>query len=252
MGSKLRSAYAWVLLSVIMLPLFPVARLVSLLTGRMDPRRDGLRVFTATWVSLYGRLTPLYRFQIAGRQRLPRGPHVLVANHESGLDVLCLLLLRTPARFLAETWMFRVPLSGRLFRRCRHIPVEPGNRESGRRALAAAAEALAEGTPVAMFPEGGMFPDGLGAFRPGAFVAAQRAGVPLVPVLLEGTGRAWRPGTMTVQGRHEIRISVLEPLSADEVKSAEPEALSSWVRAALLAARCAGAADFESEQEDQP
>ena len=252
MGSKLRSVSAWVLLSLIMLPLFPVAWLVALLTARFDPRRDRLRVFTATWVSLYGGTTPLYRFRIEGRQRIPGGPHVLVANHESGLDVLCLLLLRTRARFLAESWMFRVPLSGRLFRRCRHIPVEPGDRESGRRALAAAAEALAEGTPVAIFPEGRMFPDGLGSFRPGAFVAAQRAGVPLVPVLLEGTGQAWRPGSMLVQGRHDIRISVLEPLSADEVKSAEPDVLSARVRAALLAARRAAAADANPNPEEVP
>jgi 1-acyl-sn-glycerol-3-phosphate acyltransferase len=230
------------LLLVIILPLFPVAWLVWLLTGRLDPHRDGLRVLTANWASLYGRTSPLYRFRIEGRERLPDGPHVLVANHESGLDILCLLLLRTRARFLAETWMFRIPLSGALFRRCRHIPLEPGDRESGRRALFTAAEALAEGTPVAIFPEGKMTPGGPAEFRPGAFVLAHRAGVPLVPVLLEGTGRAWRPGTMVVQGRHEIRISVLEPLSEDEVKSAEPDLLSARVRAMLVAAR-RGAAD---------
>jgi 1-acyl-sn-glycerol-3-phosphate acyltransferase len=95
---------------------------------------------------------------------------------------------------------------------------------------------------VAIFPEGKMTPGGPAEFRPGAFVLAHRAGVPLVPVLLEGTGRAWRPGTMVVQGRHEIRISVLEPLSEDEVKSAEPDLLSARVRAMLVAAR-RGAAD---------
>ncbi len=252
MGSKLRSAYAWVLLLVIILPLFPVAWLVWLLTGRLDPRRDGLRVLTARWASLYGRTSPLYRFRIEGRERLPDGPHVLVANHESGLDILCLLLLRTRARFLAETWMFRIPLSGALFRRCRHIPLEPGDRESGRRALAGAAEALAEGTPVAIFPEGKMTPGGPAEFRPGAFVVAQRAGVPLVPVLLEGTGQAWRPGTMVVHGRHEIRITVLEPFSADDVKSAEPEALSARVRAALLAARRAPMDESDPNPEDLP
>ena len=252
MGSKLRSAYAWVLLSVIMLPLFPVAWLVWRLTGRLDPQRDRLRLFTATWVSLYGRTSPLYRFHIEGRERIPTGPHVLVANHESGLDVLCLLLLRTRARFLAESWMFKIPLSGNLFWRCGHIPVEPGDRESGRRALAAAAEALDAGTPVAVFPEGRMSPDEMAEFRPGAFVAAQRAGVPLVPVLLEGTGRAWRPGTMVVQGRHDIRIAVLEPLGADEVKASDPEALSARVRGALLDARRLYPDPPQPSQEDPP
>jgi len=74
-------------------------------------------------------------------------------------------------------------------------------------------------------------------FRAGAFVAAQRAGVPIVPLLLEGTGTAWRPGTMVVRGRHEIRIVVLPEISAEVVGRESPERLSELARSAILAAR---------------
>ncbi len=236
MGSVLRSLYAWLLLSALMLPLFAVATVYRRLTARSDPRRDRLRVFAAAWISLYGRFTPLYDFRIEGRERLPRGaPYVLVANHESGLDALILLMLRTPARFLAEDWMFRIPLARGLFEACRHIPLRVGDRESGRRALATAAEALGAGTPVAMFPEGQLNPAGLGEFRPGAFVLARRAGVPIVPVCIEGAGRAWQPGRFVVQGRHAIRITVLEPVPAQEVARTEPDALRARVRDRLAA-----------------
>lgn len=240
--SRIRSAYAWALLSLIMLPLFPAASLRRAWTARSDPHRDRLRVFVARWVSLYARLTPLYHFRVEGLERLPAGPHVLVANHESGLDVLCLLRLHTPARFVAEHWLFAIPLAGRLFEDCRHLPVEIGDRESGRRALVEAEAALSEGTPVAVFPEGRLSPRGLGSFKPGAFVLARRAGVPLVPVLIEGAARAWQPGALTVHGRHEIRIAVLDVLSADEVKATGADALSERVRAQLLAARSAPSA----------
>ncbi len=235
--SRIRSAYAWALLTLVMLPLFPVASLRRVLTARSDPQRDRLRVFVARWVSLYGRFTPLYHFRIEGREHLPKGAHVLVANHESGLDVLCLLQLHSPARFLAEHWLFAIPLAGRLFEDCRHLPVEIGNRESGRRALVEAEEALAAGTPVVVFPEGTLSPGGLSEFKPGAFVLAKRAGVPLVPVLIEGAARAWQPGALIVEGRHDIRIAVLPPLGADEVKAAEAEVLSQRVRDRLVAAR---------------
>ena len=43
-ASRLRSAYAWALLSLIMLPLFPVASVWRWLTSRSDPRGDRLRV----------------------------------------------------------------------------------------------------------------------------------------------------------------------------------------------------------------
>lgn len=238
MWSTIRSTYAWLLLSVIMLPLFPSAWLFAALTRRGDPKRDRLRVLVASWVSVYARLTPLYGFHVEHRERLPaEGAYVLIANHESGLDVLSLLFLRTRARFLAEHWIFKVPLAGPMMRRCRHIPVKLGDKESGRAALEEVGRALAEGTPVAIFPEGELSPDGMAPFRAGAFVAAHRAGVPIVPLLLEGTGSAWRPGTMVVRGRHEIRIAVLPEIAAEVVARESPERLSELARSALLGAR---------------
>ncbi len=112
--------------------------------------------------------------------------------------------------------MFRIPLAGWLFRACRHIPVKPGDRESGRRALEAAESSIDSGTPVAIFPEGKLSPDGLSEFKPGAFVLAARTGTPIVPVRLSGTGRAWRPGTVVVRGAHQIGISLHAPIRGDD------------------------------------
>jgi len=232
--SRLRSAYAWLLLSVIVLSLFVVLPLVRLALAPFDPHKDRLRSLVAWWVSWYGRLSPLYRFHIVGRKHLPRqGPYVLVANHESGLDIVCLLQLASPARFLAEHWIFATPIAGWLLKVCDHIPVEVGNRESGAAALASAEAALAAGTPVAIFPEGHLHPDGLGRFRPGAFVLAKRSGLPLVPVRISGTGAAWRPGTVVVHGRHEIEVRVLPPIESREVRESEPEVLLERTRAAI-------------------
>lgn len=223
-----------------MLPLFPVVAVVALLTRPIDRQRDGLRIFVSTWVASYALLTPLYRFDIEGRERLPQQqPYVLVANHESGLDTLCLLLLRTPARFLADSWLFRIPLAGWLFRLCRHIPVRAGDPKSGRRTLATAQSALEEHSPVAIFPEGRLSPDSLADFQPGAFVLAQRAGVAIVPVLIEGAGHAWRPGTLVVRGRHRVRIAILDPIGSDEVKATAPEGLAARARERINGARSA-------------
>jgi 1-acyl-sn-glycerol-3-phosphate acyltransferase len=67
-------------------------------------------------------------------------------------------------------------------------------------------------------------------FQAGAFVLARRAGVPVVPVRIHGAGRAWRPGTLVVSGSHEIRIRVLDPVSAQEVAAAEVDGLCRRVR----------------------
>jgi 1-acyl-sn-glycerol-3-phosphate acyltransferase len=120
-------------------------------------------------------------------------------------------MLRTPARILGHHRYLKIPLAGWLFRAAGMIPVKPGDRDSGRAALAAIQDSLQAGTPVVVFPEGDLFPDAMSEFRNGAFVAAKRARVPIVPVLLEGMGQAWRPGTLVVKGRHELRIAADRP-----------------------------------------
>ena len=254
MGSRIRSTLAWALLLAILLPAVPIFWIGHLLTGPFDRRRDGFRKATSAWISLYAILTPLYRFRLEGTANLPRrGPYVLVANHESGLDVLSLLRLRTPSRFLVNASLFRIPLARWFFGLARHIPLELGNAESGRRALERAGRALAEGTPVAVFPEGELLPEGMGAFRPGAFVAAKRAGVAIVPVLLEGAGSVWAPGSFTVQGVHEIRVAVLPPVGVDHVAKLSVEELSARVRSLLLAARrYTGERDRANAPQGQP
>ena len=74
----------------------------------------------------------------------------------------------------------------------------------------------------------------------GAFVSALRAGVPVVPVLLEGAGGVWKPGSFAVRGRHEIRVAVLDPIPTTDLGDSSAEDLSELVRRRLLEARNLG------------
>ena len=215
MISTLRSVYAWALFGLILLPVFILAQAEAAVHALRGSRRDGLRRRVAKGLSLYARLSPLYDFRVEGREHLPRsGPYVLVANHESLLDPLCLFLLELPVRILASDRALRVPVVSTLFRACEHIGVDRSDPGSRKRALDTACSALEAGTPVAIFPEGQLpdTPGELATFHNGAFVAAQSCRVPIVPVVLSGTGRAWAPDTVVVTGRHEIGVRVLPPL----------------------------------------
>jgi 1-acyl-sn-glycerol-3-phosphate acyltransferase len=73
------------------------------------------------------------------------------------------------------------------------IPIE--RTKVTRRSADAAAELIDEGWSMLIFPEGGRSPDGWGQpFRGGAAYLAQRCGIPVVPVHVEGTGRILRKG----------------------------------------------------------
>lgn len=233
MISTLRSIYAWGLFGLILVPVFILAQLEAAAHSLRGTPRDGLRRRVARGLSRYARWSPLYDFRIEGREHLPTsGPYVLVSNHESLLDPLCFFLLETPARILASDRALRVPFVATLFRSCEHIGVNRSDADSRKRALDTACLALEDGTPVAIFPEGQLpsAPGEMAEFHTGAFVAAQSCGVPVVPVVLSGTGRAWAPDTVVVEGRHAIGIRVLAPL---EPGDGDPEDLARTVRSLM-------------------
>ena len=137
-----------------------------------------------------------------------RGAVVYVANHQAMLDIPALALaVPDPFVFVARSELRRLPLVGSILARSLCVFVDrhaPGGTEA---ALAEAAGRLAEGHSVLFFPEGSRSYDGrLGAFYPGAFRLAERAGVPVVPVGIGGTHgllnerqKAARPGRVTIR-----------------------------------------------------
>ncbi len=153
--------------------------------------------------------TPCFRLRVVGREHLPHGACVVVANHASYLDAAYLVLaLRRWMRFLVWETHYNTPGLGHVYRLLRCIPVEiwnegpPIRREAYRTALTH----LHRGGTLGVFPEGGRTPDGrFMRWRDGAARLALRAGVPLVPVTLNGAYEVWpmhrrwpRPGVVEV------------------------------------------------------
>ncbi len=125
-------------------------------------------------------------------ERLPDGPLIVVSNHTSYADGILLALacrdLGRSLRLLATAGVFRAPLLGPVITRLGFIPVHRGS-ASAADALDAAADALAAGEAVGLFPEGritrdpGKWPE---RAKTGAVRLALRTGAPVVPVALNG------------------------------------------------------------------
>ena len=143
-------------------------------------------------------------------------PCVVVANHESYLDgVVLAATLPADFGFVIKREMRAVPAAGWLLERIGAHFVDRKRRQPRRPRRARACCAMPSGArrwcsspraPSTTAP-------GLLPFRNGAFAAAQRAGLPLVPLVIRGTRRRLPPGTLTPwPGR--IGVTVLAPLHA--------------------------------------
>jgi len=137
----------------------------------------------------------LFRVEGRGGEHVPaRGPVLLVANHSSFLDPpLVGGVAPRPVSFMAKEELFRVPVLGALIRRLNARPVRRDGADAG--ALRTALRILQEGGVLLMFPEGTRGPEGtLREPKPGAAMLAVLSGAPVVPVFLQGSGRAWPRG----------------------------------------------------------
>jgi 1-acyl-sn-glycerol-3-phosphate acyltransferase len=154
-----------------------------------------------------------------GLENVPQGAFVYCANHQSLLDILVLgAVLPGDFKWAAKRSLMKIPFLGWHLRLAGHVPVD---REAGSRAAAQVIgrfeEVLKGGKPLLVFPEGTRSEDGIvRPFKNGGFHAAIRAGVPVVPVALEGTHQLMKKGAIdSGQGTmRQVRIHVGAPLYA--------------------------------------
>src|SRR5438067_779311 len=220
------------------LALFPLALLLWLITVPFDARLRWLHQFTCFWASLYTWLNPVWRVHVEGRDKIrPDVPYVMVANHQSLLDILVLFRLFRHFKWVSKIENFRVPFIGWNMALNRYIKLRRGSRESVARALDACERALAQGSSIMMFPEGPRSPDGrLRAFKPGAFTLAQRTGAPILPIVIEGTASALPKRGFVLQGRHAIRVRVLDEIPHASFAAEPVERVTDAVRERFVAA----------------
>jgi 1-acyl-sn-glycerol-3-phosphate acyltransferase len=136
----------------------------------------------------------------------------VVANHQSMLDILLISRVPREMKWVAKESLFRIPWMGWMFVLSGDIPVRRGDADSASSALRKAKEYLARGMSVMLFPEGTRSRDGaLGTFKSGAFRLAIDAGVPVLPIVVEGTAAGYPKGSPWVRPcRGTARI--LEPV----------------------------------------
>ena len=142
--------------------------------------------------------------------------YVIMANHESGLDIPALLTALPPAielRFLAKKSLFGVPFLGWAMRVMGFIPVDREDRSTATATLARTLAEVRDGCSPLVFPEETWTLDGrLLPFQRGGFLVALKSGLPILPVGLEGPRLVFPPEARTIRQQPvTVRIGVPIP-----------------------------------------
>jgi 1-acyl-sn-glycerol-3-phosphate acyltransferase len=234
---RLLSTLFWAFLVVSSLLCFPVALVIWAVTAPFDRRRAVLHQFTCFWASLYTWLNPVWPVTVAGREHIRReATYVMVANHQSLLDILVLFRLFVHFKWVAKIELFKIPCIGWNMSLNRYVKLRRGDPESIARMMWTCERRIADGSSIMMFPEGTRSADGrLKPFKHGAFTLAQRARVPLLPIVIEGTADALPKRGFILQGRHHIRVRVLPEIPYADFARERVEVLTERVHGVFAA-----------------
>ena len=152
---------------------------------------------------------------VNGQSSIFDTPHVIICNHQSHLDLMCLMLLTPKIVFLTNDWVWHNPFYGFIIRQAEYYPVSEGIDT-----LMPRLRSLVErGYSIAVYPEGTRSPDcRIGRFHQGAFHLAEQLGVDVLPFVLYGAGKVL-PKKEKHMHKWPIRIEIDKRISPEEMRS---------------------------------
>jgi 1-acyl-sn-glycerol-3-phosphate acyltransferase len=210
----LRSAIVWITGIIILVGLFPVSFIIWILVFPFDVNRKVMHRMLIYQSIILVRIIPFWKLKIEGKEKIHRNQtYVIISNHASLADIIMINCLGCNFKWISKIENSKVPVLGWYLRMADYITVDRNDEDSKINMLTRSLMCLKKGISLMIFPEGTRATDGTpGIFRRGAFQLAIEAGVPILPVVLKGTGGLLpKHGFLLGDTRH-IVIRVLDPV----------------------------------------
>jgi 1-acyl-sn-glycerol-3-phosphate acyltransferase len=176
-----------------------------------------------------------FQVRCFGRERIPAtGGALVLANHQSNLDpVLIGMMFNRRLNYLARNTLFGFAPFRWLIRSLDAIPID---REGlGLSGLKETLKRIRRGEMVLMFPEGTRSGDGRPrSIKAGFSAVARRAGVPLLPLALDGAFDAW-PRRHRFPRPALVRVEIGDPITPQDVARLDDTQLAAEVESRILA-----------------
>jgi 1-acyl-sn-glycerol-3-phosphate acyltransferase len=230
-----KSAIGWIIGISYMIVLFPLTFILWLLALPFDRERSFTHWLLVYQSLIFTRLMPIWKVSVEGRNKAKRNTtYVVIANHQSILDILLLNCLRYKFKWISKIENTKVPLLGWYLKMADYITVDRGDDESKAEMLERSYQCLNNGISIMIFPEGTRSRDReIGFFKRGAFQLAIQANVPLLPVVIDGTGGILPKHGIIFRGGNKIKIRVLDPVLPETFGTDNPDLLAQKIQTVM-------------------
>lgn len=205
--------YGYFVVGCLFISIFILLSLLLPLSKKIKKRFIHKLIQLGTKTLVYG--TVIVKTRVQGLENVDwNKPKVIIANHQSFLDILVILMQNPKIIMLTNEWVYNSPFFGFLVRYADFYPVASGYESS----VDHLKEVINDGYSIAVYPEGTRSPDGqLKRFHKGAFLLAEKLNIPIQPLLIHGSGDVTRKhdfmtdfGQMTLRFLPEISLDNAE------------------------------------------
>lgn len=230
------SIWSWLVLGIVVIIWTPLVALTLLVTYPFDKGRYAPGYLFRKLTVVHQVLNPLWTFRTSGTMITdPRRPYVVVANHQSFVDILLISHLPWEMKWLSKESILKIPCVGWMMRMAGDIRLVRGQKDSVIAAMASMHDRLSKKVSVMVFPEGTRSKDGhVKAFKDGAFRLAIEAQVPILPMVVNGADTALVKGDWRL-GVSDAEVRVLEPISTEGLTLDDIPELRERVRDIIVA-----------------
>lgn len=214
---------------------FFISLIIHAFTFPFDKKRIILHRLTCYCLAFWAYIMPTWKIKVEGREKIRKGErYMIIANHQSQLDIMMSALLFTDFKWIAKAEILKIPILGWQLALNKYITIKRGYVDSISKMMTDCENAIESGSSVLLFPEGSRSESGeIKAFKPGAFILAEKQKIPVLPVVIFGTKDALPKNSFVSFGIHKICIKVLDEIPYSELSESAPDENSEKARALI-------------------
>ncbi len=175
-------------------------------------------------------------YSVHGEHKARAGEsYIICPNHQGNIDILALILtLPVPYKWVIKKELLKVPFFGQGLGATGAISIDRSNPEEAIQKIREGTAKVGGGWSVLIYPEGTRTVDGtVRAFKKGAFMIALEAGLPILPVTVNGAHKILPKSSKLVYPGH-VTVTLHEPIPTAGLSTEDLPRLMETTREAIL------------------
>ncbi|MBB6630348.1 lysophospholipid acyltransferase family protein [Clostridium algidicarnis] len=168
--------------------------------------------------------------EVIGKDNIPKEACLFVSNHQSYFDVPALIYaIDKPIGFVAKKELEKIPVYKSWMLDIKSVFIDRNNAREAIKTINEGVQYLKEGYSMGIFPEGTRSKSKhMGKFKKGSLKLATKSKVPIVPISINGTYKAFEEtGSLK---RASVKIIIDKPIYTKDLTKEEENTLSDDLR----------------------